>query len=135
MRPYLVCADPCYLCKKRIWVFFHLCLIQRLSNLRIHENFNCHLCLRVVEACVRAGAIDYGMFIFFYLLLLFYNDSKLINKFSGWHAPTLVSSSNVMSLYKQQQRLRHLMVLFWYIRKIHILAPMPSQKFYKQEAT
>ncbi|KAJ3699942.1 hypothetical protein LUZ61_003647 [Rhynchospora tenuis] len=35
--------------------------IFRLSNLRIHDNFNCHLCMRVVEACVRAGAIDYGL--------------------------------------------------------------------------
>ncbi|KAJ4793476.1 adenylyl cyclase [Rhynchospora pubera] len=35
--------------------------IFRLSNLRIHENFNCHLCMRVVEACVRAGAINYGL--------------------------------------------------------------------------
>eukprot|EP00262_Sarcandra_glabra_P007202 TRINITY_DN1984_c0_g1_i1.p1 TRINITY_DN1984_c0_g1~~TRINITY_DN1984_c0_g1_i1.p1 ORF type:complete len:409 (+),score=54.37 TRINITY_DN1984_c0_g1_i1:94-1320(+) len=32
----------------------------RLSNLRIYENFNCHLCLRVAEACARAGALDYG---------------------------------------------------------------------------
>ncbi|XP_078159771.1 adenylyl cyclase [Carex rostrata] len=35
--------------------------IFRLSNLRIHENFNCHLCVRVVEACIRAGAIDHGL--------------------------------------------------------------------------
>ncbi|CAA7396034.1 unnamed protein product [Spirodela intermedia] len=32
----------------------------RLSNLRIHSNFNCHLCLRVTEACVRANSLDYG---------------------------------------------------------------------------
>ncbi|CAI9118731.1 OLC1v1020335C1 [Oldenlandia corymbosa var. corymbosa] len=34
--------------------------IFRLSNLRIHDNFNCALCEEVVKACVRAGAIDYG---------------------------------------------------------------------------
>lgn len=34
--------------------------LQRLSNLRIHSNFNCHLCLRVTEACVRANCLDYG---------------------------------------------------------------------------
>ena len=33
---------------------------QRLSKLRIHSNFNCHLCLRVTEACVRANSLDYG---------------------------------------------------------------------------
>ncbi|KAJ6821871.1 adenyl cyclase [Iris pallida] len=35
--------------------------VFRLSNLRIHSNFNCHLCRRVSEACVRANAIDYGL--------------------------------------------------------------------------
>ncbi|KAJ4722237.1 RING finger and CHY zinc finger domain-containing protein 1 isoform 1 [Melia azedarach] len=32
----------------------------RLSNLRIHENFNCNLCREVTKTCVRVGAIDYG---------------------------------------------------------------------------
>ncbi|XP_078433101.1 uncharacterized protein LOC144704529 isoform X2 [Wolffia australiana] len=35
--------------------------IFRLSKLRINSNFNCHLCLRVTEACVRANSLDYGM--------------------------------------------------------------------------
>ncbi|KAJ3683758.1 hypothetical protein LUZ60_013985 [Juncus effusus] len=35
--------------------------IFRLSNLRIHDNFNCHLCMKVTEACARVGAIDYGL--------------------------------------------------------------------------
>ncbi|CDO98907.1 unnamed protein product [Coffea canephora] len=34
--------------------------IFRLSNLRIHENFNFALCQEVTKACVRVGAIDYG---------------------------------------------------------------------------
>ncbi|KAI3832970.1 hypothetical protein MKW98_025854 [Papaver atlanticum] len=34
--------------------------IFRLTNLRINRNFNDQLCLKVVEACIRAGAIDYG---------------------------------------------------------------------------
>ncbi|KAG6525819.1 hypothetical protein ZIOFF_015790 [Zingiber officinale] len=33
----------------------------RLSNLRIHSNFNCHLCMKVSEACARANALDYGL--------------------------------------------------------------------------
>ncbi|XXG84159.1 hypothetical protein AAC387_Pa10g1738 [Persea americana] len=32
----------------------------RLSNLRIHSNFNSHLCYRVAEACARTGALDFG---------------------------------------------------------------------------
>ncbi|KAK0607524.1 hypothetical protein LWI29_016205 [Acer saccharum] len=32
----------------------------RLSNLRIHDNFNCNLCLEVTKACVRVGALDFA---------------------------------------------------------------------------
>ncbi|KAF8401551.1 hypothetical protein HHK36_012493 [Tetracentron sinense] len=32
----------------------------RLSNLRIHSNFNSNLCRSVTEACARVGAIDFG---------------------------------------------------------------------------
>lgn len=35
--------------------------LQRLSNLRISSNFNCNLCREVTKACVRVGAIDFGM--------------------------------------------------------------------------
>lgn len=34
--------------------------LQRLSNLRIHDNFNCNLCQQVAKTCVRVGAIDSG---------------------------------------------------------------------------
>ncbi|XP_031739007.1 uncharacterized protein LOC101219378 isoform X2 [Cucumis sativus] len=34
--------------------------IFRLSNLRIHDNFNSHLCREVTKACVRAGALQFG---------------------------------------------------------------------------
>ncbi|KAJ8434930.1 hypothetical protein Cgig2_029776 [Carnegiea gigantea] len=34
--------------------------LRRLSNLRIHDNFNCHLCQEVTKACIRAGALDFG---------------------------------------------------------------------------
>ncbi|KAL3727519.1 hypothetical protein ACJRO7_032281 [Eucalyptus globulus] len=33
--------------------------ITRLSNLRIHENFNCNLCQEVTKACVRARALHF----------------------------------------------------------------------------
>ncbi|KAM3221992.1 hypothetical protein P3L10_021262 [Capsicum annuum] len=32
--------------------------IFRLSNLRIHENFNCSLCQEITKTCVRVGVID-----------------------------------------------------------------------------
>ncbi|KAL3727524.1 hypothetical protein ACJRO7_032286 [Eucalyptus globulus] len=34
--------------------------LRRLSNRRIHENFNCNLCQEVTKACVRARALDFG---------------------------------------------------------------------------
>ncbi|XAR67918.1 hypothetical protein NMG60_11002859 [Bertholletia excelsa] len=34
--------------------------VFRLSNLRIHENFNCNLCREITKTCVRVGAIDFG---------------------------------------------------------------------------
>ncbi|PHT43268.1 hypothetical protein CQW23_17293 [Capsicum baccatum] len=34
--------------------------IFRLSNLRIHENFNCSLCQEITKTCVRVGVIDLG---------------------------------------------------------------------------
>ncbi|KAK9145347.1 hypothetical protein Sjap_005250 [Stephania japonica] len=52
----------------------------RLSNLRIHANFNCTLCLRVAEACARVGAINFGSLA--NVLLPLYakkqNDAKLM---------------------------------------------------------
>ncbi|KAG6664335.1 uncharacterized protein LOC122300455 isoform X1 [Carya illinoinensis] len=32
----------------------------RLSNLRIHADFNCNLCREITKTCVRVGALDYG---------------------------------------------------------------------------
>ncbi|CAB4262771.1 unnamed protein product [Prunus armeniaca] len=32
----------------------------RLSNLRIHSDFNCNLCREVTKACARVGALDFG---------------------------------------------------------------------------
>ncbi|KAB1214048.1 hypothetical protein CJ030_MR5G017311 [Morella rubra] len=32
----------------------------RLSNLRIHANFNCNLCREITKTCVRVGALEFG---------------------------------------------------------------------------
>lgn len=42
-------------------IFFIIFVEQRLSNLRIHDNFNCNLCREVTKVCVHAGALDFGM--------------------------------------------------------------------------
>lgn len=42
-------------------MIFNLICKQRLSNLRIHDNFNCNLCREVAKACVHSGALDFGM--------------------------------------------------------------------------
>ncbi|KAM7278119.1 hypothetical protein ACFE04_005253 [Oxalis oulophora] len=34
--------------------------IFRLSNLRIHDNFNCALCRDIAKACARVGALEFG---------------------------------------------------------------------------
>ncbi|KAG7018634.1 hypothetical protein SDJN02_20504 [Cucurbita argyrosperma subsp. argyrosperma] len=34
--------------------------IFRLSNLRIHDNYNSHLCQEITKACIRAGALQFG---------------------------------------------------------------------------
>jgi len=36
-------------------------MMPRLTNPRIHANFNCHLCMSVTKACTHADAPDYGM--------------------------------------------------------------------------
>lgn len=55
--------------------------LQRLSNLRIHDNFNSNLCQQVAKTCVRVGAIDSGTSIYFilffcrsYVCFRFYED-------------------------------------------------------------
>jgi hypothetical protein len=50
---------------------FNLFDEQRLSNLRIHDNFNCHLCREVTKACVHAGALHFGM-LYLHVHFVFY---------------------------------------------------------------
>jgi len=65
---------------------FNLFDEQRLSNLRIHDNFNCHLCREVTKACVHAGALDFGMlylrvrFVFYKAVLFHFWNLKIWNE-------------------------------------------------------
>ena len=54
-------------------MIFNLFCKQRLSNLRIHDNFNCNLCREVAKACVHAGALDFGLCTLLMLPLLFFH--------------------------------------------------------------
>ncbi|KAJ4823083.1 hypothetical protein Tsubulata_009613 [Turnera subulata] len=45
---------------KLLFDTLHNLRIFRLSNLRIHENFNCNLCREVTKACARVGAVEFG---------------------------------------------------------------------------
>ncbi|CAN1283908.1 hypothetical protein LINPERPRIM_LOCUS18483 [Linum perenne] len=48
----------------------------RLSNLRIHDNFNCSLCREIAKACTRVGAIDFAPILQKYAKD--HNDAKLM---------------------------------------------------------
>ncbi|XP_023642650.1 uncharacterized protein LOC17891118 [Capsella rubella] len=52
-------------CRKEDDISFLFDVLQnlrrfRLSNLRIHDNFNCNLCRQVAKTCVSVGAINHG---------------------------------------------------------------------------
>lgn len=63
--------------------------VFRLSNLRIHENFNENLCREVTKACVRVGAIDYG--------------KKTLTKHNLYGLSPSVSSAHHLLMYAKQQ--------------------------------
>lgn len=62
----LPCSVPVDISYSYSWCMCYQCLsfvvtgLQRLSNLRIHDNFNSNLCQKVAKTCVRVGAIDSG---------------------------------------------------------------------------
>ncbi|CAI0466671.1 unnamed protein product [Linum tenue] len=71
----------------------------RLSNLRIHDNFNCNLCREVAKACARAGAIDFGMCLIRLKLLSDFDNLFLLGCllliFVFNHAPMLQKNAKV----------------------------------------
>ncbi|KNA15174.1 hypothetical protein SOVF_100290 [Spinacia oleracea] len=70
--------------------------IFRLSNLRIHDNFNCNLCQEVAKACVRAGAVDYG--------------KKALCRHNVYGLTPTVGSANQLLSYAKAQKNVKLMV-------------------------
>ncbi|XP_008780118.2 uncharacterized protein LOC103699901 [Phoenix dactylifera] len=70
--------------------------IFRLSNLRIHANFNCHLCMRVSEACARAGALEYGL--------------KALRKHNVYGLTPTIGSAHYLLLHAKEHKDAKLMV-------------------------
>ncbi|KAK6913807.1 hypothetical protein RJ641_021128 [Dillenia turbinata] len=70
--------------------------IFRLSNLRIHDNFNCNLCREVTRACVRVGALDYG--------------KKALWKHNVYGLTPTVGSAHFLLLHAKEQNDSKLMV-------------------------
>ncbi|KAJ4954207.1 hypothetical protein NE237_031039 [Protea cynaroides] len=84
----------------------------RLSNLRIHANFNCNLCLRVTEACARVGAIDFG--------------KKALWKHNVYGLTPSVGSAHYLLFYAKEQKDTELMVEIMRLLKRNSLPFQPG---------
>ncbi|KAF9601836.1 hypothetical protein IFM89_023523 [Coptis chinensis] len=84
----------------------------RLSNLRIHDNFNCTLCLKIAEACARVGAIDYG--------------KKALWEHNKYGLTPSVSSANYLLLYAKESNDTKLMVEVMQLLKRNHLPLQPG---------
>ncbi|WOL16171.1 hypothetical protein Cni_G24953 [Canna indica] len=86
--------------------------IFRLCNLRIHSNFNCHLCLRVSEACARANALDYGL--------------KALWKHNKYGLTPSIGSTHYLLSYAKEQNDSKLMVKIMQILEKNCLPLQPG---------
>ncbi|XP_076931028.1 uncharacterized protein LOC143596035 [Bidens hawaiensis] len=84
----------------------------RLSNLRIFENFNDHLCREVSKACVRAEAIDLG--------------KKTLWKCNVYGLTPSVASAHNILLYAKQHNDVNLMVDVLKLLKTNDVAVQPG---------
>ncbi|KAM7485124.1 hypothetical protein LguiA_001133 [Lonicera macranthoides] len=84
----------------------------RLSNLRIHENFNCNLCREVTKACARVGAIDFG--------------KKALWKHNLYGLTPSVASAHSLLLYAKQKNDAKLMVEIMKLLKKNDLRLQPG---------
>ncbi|GAB4851239.1 hypothetical protein Ancab_030535 [Ancistrocladus abbreviatus] len=86
--------------------------IFRLSNLRIHDNFNCNLCLEVAKACSRVGAIDFG--------------KKTLWKHNKYGLSPTIRSANQLLSYAKMHRDPKLMVEVMKLLKRNDLPLQPA---------
>ncbi|CAL5415787.1 unnamed protein product [Camellia sinensis] len=90
---------------KRLRVF-------RLSNLRIHENFNCNLCREITKTCARVGAIDFG--------------KKALWKHNEYGLSPSIGSAHHLLLYAKQHNDAKLMVEIMKLLKTNDLPLQPG---------
>ncbi|ONK67148.1 uncharacterized protein A4U43_C06F16470, partial [Asparagus officinalis] len=86
--------------------------IFRLSNLRIHENFNCHLCMTVTKACARANAPDYGM--------------KALWNHNVYGLTPSIASAHYLLLHAKEKNNSSLMVKIMEVMKMNSLPLQPG---------
>ncbi|CAK7333071.1 unnamed protein product [Dovyalis caffra] len=85
----------------------------RLSNLRIHDNFNCNLCREVTKACARVGAIDFGS----------RNDA---GKKALWNhnvyglTPSVASANHLLSYAKDHNDVKLMVEVMKLLKRNHI---------------
>lgn len=79
----------------------------RLSNLRIRENFNCHLCREVTKACAKVGAIDFG--------------KKALWKHNVYGlTPNIGSANHLLSYAKEHNDVSFMVEVMKLLKKNHI---------------
>ena len=105
-------------------MIFNIFCKQRLSNLRIHDNFNCNLCREVAKACVHAGALDFGLCTLLMLPLLFFHLWNLKDmRYSGYVDKMCIQEwrlcGSIMSMDWLQ--ILHLFTIYWYFWHINVL--------------
>ncbi|KMS96144.1 hypothetical protein BVRB_001800 isoform A [Beta vulgaris subsp. vulgaris] len=82
--------------------------VFRLSNLRIHDNFNCNLCQEVTKACVRAGSVDYG--------------KKALWKHNVYGlTPTIGSANQLLSYAKAEKDVKLMVDIMCHLKKNNLL--------------
>ncbi|KAG5554940.1 hypothetical protein RHGRI_012482 [Rhododendron griersonianum] len=86
--------------------------VFRLSNLRIHENFNCNLCREITKACTQVGAIDYG--------------KKALWKHNVYGLSPSIGSAHHLLLYAKQHKDAKLMVEIMKLLKRNDLPMQPG---------
>ncbi|GER56338.1 adenylyl cyclase [Striga asiatica] len=84
----------------------------RLSNLRIPDDFNSALCREITKACVRAGAIDFGM--------------KTLWKHNLFGLTPDIGSAHILLLHAKQHNDVKLMTKIMKHVKINDLPPQPG---------
>lgn len=84
----------------------------RLSNLRIHDNFNYNLCYEVTRACVRVGAIDFG--------------KKALHKNNMYGLTPSIASAHILLLHAKEKNDANLMVDIMKLLKANDLPLQPG---------